>query len=333
MTSAPIDAPETRSGVPAIVFLPGGDDSADFFDRRCGFFMRLPGAPSLSAPPATTGEHLEPVHEAVLRFGQSPVTLRYRLSELPAPRSPQAAIALLTKTYAHNRCREGSHPRLVEATPAELGRWNAEAAASQFYPLARPDESGADTEEVLVLYRHGQVVTIAQRWRFAKAAWTSYTLLKSVLLSTLRFVEGPSPGAATSAATPLFPPSSFLAPGLSGALPAALRPVVHDLRARCQPERAGLEPLFEQLSVLFSSDGAPTEELSAGEKGRVVGRLEGAAPDSRLGQALVAMLPSVTTRHDLRGLCLLGLTAAGELPEHYAAAAPGDEGPPSGLSA
>lgn len=295
----------------------GGQDGVGRYrDERCGLELLIPGGPLLRAPVPSPNE---PPCEAEITLSRLPVTMALRLSSLPADAAQSVRPIELVRSIAQTRST--ALPRPHTATPEQLDRWGCEAAASEIYPLpiSQSSDSAADTEEVLVLLRAGQLITIFLRFPRAQLPGPSWALWSSVVLGRLRLV-----GAASAASDPpLFPPSTFLAPGIEGLLHADSARRIERLQPLAQLAAQGntrtVNELHKRCALLLSATDPPDRAIGPAERRDLLELLIADLPEDAAASALAHTLAEVQNHFDLRGFVLLLLHVLGVRTASFAA--------------
>jgi hypothetical protein len=285
-----------------------GDTIGRYRDERCGLELLIPGGPVLRAPVPSPNE---PPCEAEITLSRLPITMALRLSILPADAAQSVRPIDLVRAIAQTRST--ALPRPHAATPEQLKRWGCEAAASEIYPLpvTQGGDGAADTEEVLVLLRAGQLVTIFLRFPRARLQGPSWALWSSVVLGRLRFLDAASPGSDP----PLFPPSTFLAPGIDGLLHADCAQRIDRLQPLAQLAAAGstrtVNELHKHCALLLSATDPPDRAIGPAERRDLLELLIADLPEDAAASALAHTLAEVQSGFDLRGFALLVLHVLG----------------------
>ncbi|MGE5184287.1 MAG: hypothetical protein ACM31C_19595 [Acidobacteriota bacterium] len=288
--------------------VPLAQDTARFVDRRIGLSICIPGHPQLLPVAASAGVS-EPAYEARIALADAPISIRYRHTAGAAGNAP-----LYVETYAANRCRPEERPRAQAASPEQRSAWGVDAAASTLYALREPDADGGDMEEALVLARGDAVVVLTKRFPRAQTSWIAWTLANSAIAAGICW----DPAALAAPPAPLWPRSSFLAPGITGALAPGRRDAAARLAARIAAHPASAVRLADGAGALVRGSEPPAHVVTASERAMFETYLADLASDPALGRELSALVAEVETAHDLRGLCLLVLHATGRIQATFA---------------
>lgn len=298
-------------------------------DARCGLELLIPGGPSLRAPGAGSGGDARiPPCEAEITLARLPIRLVLRLSTRPADADGSVRPLELVRAIAQERSL--IPPRPHAAPPEQLGRWGCAAAASAIYPL-RPapdpvpdreghDDGGADTEEVVVLQppQGEQLVTLFLRFPAKRLPAPTWALWSSAVLGRLR-LHGSFDG--VLAEPPLFPPSTFLAPGLEGLLQPECAARIERLQPLAQLATNGdraARGLTGRCALLLSAKDPPDRPLGPAERRSLFDLLVAGLTDEAAAQALARTLAEVQSAYDLRGFALLLLHVLGARPATFA---------------
>lgn len=269
------------------------DDVAIFSDPRCVFHMLIPGKPVLVLPE-------DPIWNARIRVKDVPVEICYRLNEIPVTKKPTAIALGLGQAFAYARCAADRLPHVRAASIAHRQLWQVEAAASALYSLAQPDASGVDTEEVLILYQSGQVITILKRFCASAVSGISWRLFQSALSSSIRW----NPYADATAQLPLWPDSDYLRSGILPILHARHQAHVQSLRARLRSTTASTLEFIAQLMTLLQGCEAPSLQIAAEDRLRYAQYLLDVCPFPILKETILDALREIRTIHDLRGFAI-----------------------------
>lgn len=283
--------------LPALICLRETDEpgAALYDDGRCGFSMIIPGAPRWSARAPAPGE---PTYEALVEVTEVPIELGFRRGEAPegVERAP-LAIAL-AQAYARNRSGEAP---AVEALPgAQTSAWGVEAAATALYHLRAPVGRGADVEVLTVLVRSHHQMTVTRRFSTASVDWRRWALFNAATMSSLRWDPGMRPRPQR-----LWPPSSFLEPGLMGQLRASARERLRPLLALVTTPAPGLYALRRRLQQVLRGGEAPSAPVTAEIRASVGRFLCEVCLEPALEDLIKQGLAEVETGFDLRGLSQL----------------------------
>lgn len=270
-----------------------GDDVAILSDPRCAFHMLIPGRPVLVQPE-------DPIWNARIRVKDVPVELCYRLNEIPVTKKPTAIALGLGQAFAYARCATARLPRVRAATMAHRQLWQVEAAASALYSLAQPDASGVDTEEVLILYQSGQVITVLKRFCASAVSCISWRLFHSAMSSSIRW----SPYADANAQLPLWPDSDYLLSGIFPILHAKHQARVQSLQARLRGTTASDLEFIAQLMTLLQGCEAPSLQINPEDRLHYAHYLLDACPFPILKETILDALSKIRTIHDLRGFAI-----------------------------
>lgn len=291
-------------------------DTSRFVDRRIGLSLCIPGHPERRAIAPSMGVS-EPTYEALIALADVPVTLRYRHDEQPVK---PANLAVLAEAYAANRCKREDLQRAQPASADQCRVWGADAAASTIYPLREPDGDGDNMEEALLVARGMSVVTITKRFSRERTSWVSWTLANSAIAAGLRW----DPAALDTRPAPLWPHSTFLAPGVTGTLVAKRRDAATRIGALVAARPSSAVRLGDGIAALVRGGEPPSHVVTAQERTLFDTYLGDLTNDPDLGRELSALVADVQTAHDLRGLCLLVLHALGKIRATFAASSEDD---------
>ena len=287
-----------QSGPFAFTVTPDGE-TGGLVDRRTGFTHAFPGYPRPLPPPHAPGE---PACEAMIGLCEVPVALRYRLDRPQLVAASAADFAgRLAHAYVSGRTPHGA--AIGFARPEQLQGWRVEGAALAQYPLPRPDAFGADFEELLVQVSGGFAMTITIRYPrdFRDADWVRKALLASALYASPCW----DPHRPPHHVPQIWPPSSFLTPGLSAQLlphPSAMVATIAPSMPQLPAER---EALSATLGALVMHDAPPWHVLTPAERAAHAAALGGCSASPAFHAVVQQGLAEVRTMHDLRGFAIM----------------------------
>jgi hypothetical protein len=287
-----------QAGPFAFSVTPDGE-TGGLVDRRTGFGHAFPGFPRPLPPPHAPGE---PACEAMIGLCEVPVAIRYRLDR-PQMLAANAAdfAGRLAHAYIGGRTHAGA--AIGFARIDQLQSWRVEAAALAQYPLPQPDGFGADFEELLVQVAQGFAMTITIRYprEFRDADWLRKALLTSALYASPIW----DPHRAPHHVPQIWPPSSFLTPGLSAQLlphPAAMVATIAPSMPTAPGER---EALSASLGAIIAHDAPPWHALAPAERAQHTAVLCGCSGNPAFHAVVQQGLGEVRTMHDLRGFAIM----------------------------
>ena len=181
-------------------------DSGLYFDRRTNFSQSLPGWPRMVA---ATGAPGEPPCDQLIALQELPISVRYRLTSVAPGHSAAANARAIAE--GHVVQTTGAPQPIADTADYQRRHWCVEGAVSASYRLPGTDSWGADTEELLVLVRQGSSMQVTTRYPGASLDWLRLALFRSVSLPGLIW-----DASAPAVAREVWPPSTFLAPGVGG---------------------------------------------------------------------------------------------------------------------
>jgi hypothetical protein len=295
---------------PDLALLPAADpDCGVLGDRRLGFSLILPGCPTLGEVKTAPGS--EPSLEATVTFAELPIVLQLRVHKPPAARDPRSLLEGFIRTYTASRTPSLAKIRNIEAE--QLSRWRVEAAASTQYKLSMRMSHNGESEDLLVLCRQGQLLTLTRRFVAERLVPLSGTLFTAALYGTLSWDGAPPP-----VAPRLWPESRFLGAGISGRLTAACRPLAERLSPIFEMDADDAAALGVRIEPLIAGHDAPATALGSDAILQVTHRLTQVCPRPPQEDAITELLRDVRTAHDLRGVALLLLHILKRQPAAFA---------------
>jgi hypothetical protein len=272
-------------------------DSALYYDRRASFTQLLPGWPSMTpVPPAPVPG--EPPCDQLVVLQEIPVSVRYRLTGV-APGWSAAANARAV-AEAHAGQASGARPRVTDADEFQLRHWCVEAAVMTSYALARPDTSGADAEDLLVLVRRGSSMQVTTRYSREALDWLRLALLRSVALPGLVWDESAQPVAREAWPTS----STFLAPGLTAPLTPLREQILPQLVPQFAVPPREREALSAELGALITREEPPWAVLPRDAIAAAAERLVRTTSSTHVHAVVRQALGEVHTAHDIRGAAI-----------------------------
>ncbi len=285
------------------LILSNNDETGLLVDPQNGFSMALAGHPYQTV----TLQHPElPRHDARVMIKDVPVEVRLRVDPRPESIQATALAGALAQTFAANRTRAEAL-QIQPAQETQRRSWGVEAAASAIYPLKRFDPSGADTEEVLVLVHAQKVMTITRSFPGAFTDSLRWTLFNTASNGSISWKPQEQPPSTPPA---LWPPSTFLEPGVHGRLKPDRRAQARALGSTLPSTL--IQKVAPRLETLLYGSEAPAYRLDEPTR-RFMGDYLLEAFDGTAAVGFIkAHLPQVHNAHDSRGLALTLLLAAGQ---------------------
>lgn len=274
-------------------------ESALYLDRRAGFSHALPGYPRAIQP---VPDPNEPAADTLVALAEMPMFIRYRLDRPPIPASTAGEYAdKLTASYAANRT-QGRTPIVAQVRTDQTVAYGVEAAARTTYSLSYPDAFGCDAEELLVLVRAGAALAITFRYPRDTPTqdWLRYALFTSAAFATPRWDPH-----RFQHASPIWPPSSFLDPGLSASLNhhkvSVLPQVAPVMQSLSSSDREAISACF---GTIVQRDEPPWMPISPDALAAHRDAIFACSDDSAFRNTVHQALGEVRTMHDLRGVCV-----------------------------
>ena len=277
-------------------FLRGTDgDTALIYDSRSGYTQLVPGAPGMADPPRSS----DPACDMRVRLTELPVDIRWRVDGVGTSAQPQALASALATSYAGNRT-DADQVHTQPAHPAQLARWGADGAASTLYPLRQLSEDGADMEELLVIVRGPYAVHQTRLFTRITTDPQLWARMVSACAGGIHWLPRPP-----TSVPPLWPGSTFVAPGLRMTLLPARMAQVAKARADAPTATARCEAITQRLQALMRGGEAPATPIGPAELSMYDQYLADTLEGTGLLPHAQQWMCDAQNAHDIRGVCTM----------------------------
>jgi hypothetical protein len=259
-------------------------------DTRSGFCQLVPGH---------AFQAVEPHSDLLVIVGDLRVKMRYRLVPRPAGSPPGTELApLLALAWARTRAESPGEPTL--APPAQLAGFGVDGAASLMYTLTPGIDREADTEEILVLVRGAQVMSIVKSFAQARTDWIGWTMLNQAATQSIVWDPARRPPVAS-----VWPDGAFVEPGVF----ATARPGPRDAM-RAQLSASAIAPAEQQalataLRRLFAGSEPLAQPVTDDMKRTYADYLKASCDDRALWALVDDALLQVRHAYDLHGFAIV----------------------------